>query len=216
MSTLPTATPISSTSSSSSTTSNNSEIKTEIEAKLIIECVFHDGLVQCFTKEAVTAALTKLSTKFENTESLLALDYHGVTDLFTPDINISSRPILVISFVSNGRRESTAADILKRINANQVAAGILVFKRAKKIQHLEGTKASVLLQLHDLLPKMRIDFVDDSSDHVDLLNLCTMGKNILNVEGHLVTPTTKAVQNLISYITDLESEDSDSAVGFEF
>jgi len=146
-------------------------------------------------------------------DKILCLDYHNVTDLYPADTIISTLPTYVISFVgrSSQTRSHAREEIKKRIQLHSHMMGLLVFERPKikifckdidpkRNNAYIGTKAWIIEHILSICNKSsKLLFIDDSSDHVELVNLC----NFNNVVATLVSG--KDLNEVINHIKKFDN-----------
>jgi hypothetical protein len=167
-----------------------------------------------FTKNDTKQIMDIMSSFYQNsknTSNMLCLDLHNVTDLYPIDTMISQLPICVLSYV--GRKSNTrniARDEIKtRITFNICMMGILIFERPplhniRKCNgpiimrnDVIGSKAWIINFWRQVTGKTKILFIDDGSDHIELVNMCKFD----NVISQLVSGTK--LQEVIDVITNL-------------
>ena len=105
------------------------------------------------------------------TDSLLCLDFHGITDLYGDNEMIPSRlPKCIISYIGGSPKtiKSTIETIKPRVMSNEVIMGIIVYN--KNNLPTCGTKGWIINKMLEHNDKLSIYFIDDSEKNVQCVN----------------------------------------------
>lgn len=106
-----------------------------------------------------------LSKHFDKIDTLICLDFHGVTDLYKPDEPIPSKlPKCIISYIGSKMEtlQNTIDNITPRILSNEIILGIIVY--TKNREPICGTKGWMLSLISTNVRK--IHFIDDDMANI--------------------------------------------------
>jgi len=108
--------------------------------------------------------------------SAIRIDLHGVLD--TLDVSVKIPNAVVISYVGDQMRQHARAEIRSRVEAEQVAWGVLVFKRGKGPNANKFIAAGSKAWVCWCVPyDKKAIFLDDSEDHVKSVNFLNLKKH---------------------------------------
>lgn len=182
-----------------------------------VEIVFKEGIeikTKCFKHKHDITTFVKILTDNLKTQSIVVLDLHNVADLFVPNTKFFDCDTCVLSFVGRaGKTRDTARDeIINRINTGQIKFGMLVFNRPKpaevvkstNIEDFIGTKAWVINKMKENISNSNFYFVDDSSDHVFVVEHYM--KSSICINAYLTDGSVSDAQNKFQLITNKINE----------
>ena len=134
----------------------------------LCEFIDESGTSSIHVLENMYELQEKFDKLFLDLNLVLALDLHGVTDLFPEEAKISKYPICIISFVGekSEMRKLARTTCINRIKNKQAFCAVFVFKRSKFPG--PGTKPDIIEMIHK---NMRtVYFIDDGADHIKAVN----------------------------------------------
>jgi hypothetical protein len=154
-------------------------IKNQIDGDTTyIDFIINDTTMRINTDD--TNNIIKLLHKYlHNLDSLICLDFHGVTDLYNLDEMIPSKlPKIIISYIGGSPKtiQNTTNTIKHRIISGEVILGIIVYKK-NNIPSC-GTKGWIISKFIDVNKNIKIHFLDDSKKNIDCIN---------NIGSHNIT-----------------------------
>lgn len=168
------------------------QIMAQSKSKLGAEFIYLDNMNNTINKEYdYDEDMTDVIRRLNNIDHLLCLDLHGVADQYSTDYKISKLPICIISYVGkhSKNREIAKNDLKQRLKNRTIIMGILVFKRydePHKKYRYSGSKSWMLNLFKLIYPNMKIDFIDDGSDHINLTNIIIKENNLKYINTHKV------------------------------